>query len=207
MSQIRQNKVVVPINSDAYNLTGDLAAMADAANVVIPVASQSERDALTKKAGLCVVRTDLPNLPVERCDGTNWIGTAQHAEFTSGSINIPANTLYGPGVYTADTGQTINGGFVTPDIADCLSITQAGLYQISFRVTGGTAIPSGWLEIHSKDDATVYYGNTIAGAGTGGSGGVSVNLYFPAPAIIRLRLYLTSAWTMSGTRARITRLG
>lgn len=73
MSQVRANKIQVPTNSDAWtNLTTDLATMADSANVVIRVASQAERDALTKVAGLTVVRTDLPGDPIQTCDGTNW---------------------------------------------------------------------------------------------------------------------------------------
>lgn len=71
MSQTRPNKAVVPINSDAYNLTADLATMGDSLNVVIKVASQAERDALTLANGLVVSRGDKAGR-IEVCDGTNW---------------------------------------------------------------------------------------------------------------------------------------
>lgn len=59
MPQTRQNGIKVPINADTYNPTGDLATMADSANVVVICANQTARDALTLFEGLTVMRTDL----------------------------------------------------------------------------------------------------------------------------------------------------
>jgi hypothetical protein len=72
MPQTRPNKATTPINADAYNLTADLATMADSLNVIIKVASQSERDALTVTAGTSVARTDLAGAPLQTYDGTQW---------------------------------------------------------------------------------------------------------------------------------------
>jgi hypothetical protein len=74
MPQTRPNKAIVPINADAYNLTADLATMADSLNVSIKVASQAERDALTVTAGSKVTRLDLPGAPDQTWDGSAWQG-------------------------------------------------------------------------------------------------------------------------------------
>lgn len=77
MPTTRWNKGKVPVNADAYSLTSDLATEADTLNVVVPVASQTERDGLTppspgKYAGMVVSRTDLPGAALQTYDGTNW---------------------------------------------------------------------------------------------------------------------------------------
>jgi hypothetical protein len=74
MPQTLANGIKTPINADAYNLTGDLATMGNSANVVIPVANQAARDALTLYPGLCVCRLDIVSAPIERYDGTSWNG-------------------------------------------------------------------------------------------------------------------------------------
>ena len=73
MPQFRANKMRVPVASDAYALTSDLAAMADSANIVIPVSSDTERNALTNKTtGTVVTRLDKSGLLQVCVDGTNW---------------------------------------------------------------------------------------------------------------------------------------
>lgn len=76
---LRWNKTKTPAGPDGWNLTPDLGTALDAANVVVPVATQSERDALAppggKYAGMVVSRTDLPGAPLERWDGAAWTVT------------------------------------------------------------------------------------------------------------------------------------
>lgn len=74
MSQTLQNGIKVPTNPDVFaSLTGDLATMGGSANVVIPVANQTARDALTGKfAGMAVSRLDVPGEPVEIWNGSSW---------------------------------------------------------------------------------------------------------------------------------------
>ena len=72
MTQTRPNGITVPTNSDPYNITADLATMADSTNVVVLVANLAARDALTKYAGLTVSRLDLPGAPLETYGGTKW---------------------------------------------------------------------------------------------------------------------------------------
>lgn len=59
MPQTRQNGAIVPVGSDPYALTEDLPKFADSLNVLIPVANQAERDALTPFEGMAVIRADL----------------------------------------------------------------------------------------------------------------------------------------------------
>lgn len=72
MPQTLNNGITTPINADAYNLTGDLATMGNTSNVVIPVANQAARDALTPYAGMTVSRLDLTGAPLQVYDGTKW---------------------------------------------------------------------------------------------------------------------------------------
>lgn len=70
MPQTRDNGITVPINSDAYNLTADLATMADTAKVVTVVSGSTARNALTKYEGRLVYRTDTTQL--ESVVGGSW---------------------------------------------------------------------------------------------------------------------------------------
>jgi hypothetical protein len=72
MSQTLDNGAVVPINSDGYNLTADLAAMGNSLAVVTNVTTQTQRDALAKFNGRTVRRLDLPGYPLDVCNGTTW---------------------------------------------------------------------------------------------------------------------------------------
>jgi len=93
MPQTRDNGIVVPINSDAYNLTADLATMADTAKVVTVVSGQTARDALTKFEGRLAYRTDKSQ--IEAVVGGVWRdGTRDYAPLSptgwsaSGTITV-----------------------------------------------------------------------------------------------------------------------
>lgn len=99
MTQTLKNKVVVPTNSDAYNLTADLATAFLGANVVIPIGSNAERTTLQTAGvmtGQCIIRTDLPGQPIETWNGTKWL------DYASG--NIALGSLY----------QAFGAGYGTP---------------------------------------------------------------------------------------------
>jgi len=70
----RWNKTATPPGTDGWNLTTDLGKALDSANVIVPVATQAERDALTpplgKYAGMTVVRMDVAGNPLEVWDGS-----------------------------------------------------------------------------------------------------------------------------------------
>ncbi|AYN56836.1 minor tail protein [Arthrobacter phage Andrew] len=52
------NKTTVPVGSDPYALTADLKKLAEGLNVIIPVATVAERDALVPFEGMTVSRLD-----------------------------------------------------------------------------------------------------------------------------------------------------
>lgn len=70
MPQTRDNGITVPVNSDAYNLTTDLATMADSADVVTIVSGQTARNALTIYEGRLAYRTDTTQ--IEAVVGGAW---------------------------------------------------------------------------------------------------------------------------------------
>lgn len=97
MPQTRQNGTKVPTNTDSFtNLNTDLATFADSCNVIIPVASQSARDALTGKyAGMAVCRLDYADLPLQIWDGAKWVGPGRGqlaTQSNSGSV-VTGTTL------------------------------------------------------------------------------------------------------------------
>lgn len=139
MSQTLANGIVVPTNPDNFaNLTNDLATMGNSANVVIQVANQAARDALTKKTGLLVLRMDTGS--VEYCDGTNWYAVAPqvplgHMGRTAGFMALTTT----PTVVGMSAGQILRGGVTYANNALTVPIT--GLYEIRIRAyaSGSTA--------------------------------------------------------------------
>lgn len=100
MPSTRWNKGVTPVNSDAYNLTADIAKAIDKVNPVVTASSDAERDALVPPdgvyAGMTAARTDKPGVPFERRNSTGW------RSFASGNLSLGA--LY----------QSYGGGYRTP---------------------------------------------------------------------------------------------
>lgn len=95
MPQTRPNGAVVPTNPDNFqSWTNDLATLADSLNVVVKVANQSARDALTKTWGLVVSRQDLGGT-LEVCDGTSWflVGGGLVAETDYTTVSGGATSL------------------------------------------------------------------------------------------------------------------
>lgn len=91
--QTLQNGIVVPTNSDEYDLTDDMAGMGNTANVIIKVANAAARDALTKTAGMCVYRLDTGR--IEAWNGSRWAvpaTTERGRDYTTPSTI--ANTVY-----------------------------------------------------------------------------------------------------------------
>jgi len=74
---VRWNKTISKAGADGWNLTTDDGRGLDSANVIVPVATQAERDGLTppttgKYAGMVVARTDVAGMPLEKWDGAAW---------------------------------------------------------------------------------------------------------------------------------------
>jgi hypothetical protein len=142
MPVTRENGIPVPVNSDAYDPTGDITKLADGSNVLIK-ATQAQRDALTKVNGKAVIRTDIAQAPIERCDGSTWFGQAPHEEWT---FSNPANTVpngaaWGPGIGTLDTSSnSIYTGFGSTPANDTFQVNAPGRYLFHwYLVLAGAA--------------------------------------------------------------------
>ncbi|MGO4583650.1 hypothetical protein AB4Z38_07145 [Arthrobacter sp. 2RAF6] len=144
MPQTRPNVIQVPVNADGYNLTADLATMADSANVVIPVPNQTARDALTLHTGLTVTRNDVPGQPIEIYNGSSWdrIGPRAHANSQIVGSGMTAND------YLTGTKRLWTQGGTTVGTTDA-----AGNVAVSFPV----AFPNG------LESAVVCNGDSTTG--------------------------------------------
>jgi hypothetical protein len=210
MPQTRPNKGVAPVNSDAYNLTPDLAALIDSLNVVIKVSSQAERDALpssVKTAGCIVVRTDLYGAPLERYDGTVWATVVSHAEWTFASTGIPSATVWGMGTPTLDSASTTDTGITSSGAVDTITLTPPGLYAVTLTGNFGAATTGrGFMQI--MDGATTLARGPIpVNEDTGEA--ILASYRITAAKTLKFACYVTLA---SGTttwtgRVRITRIG
>lgn len=212
MSQTRPNKIVTITNDEVYDLATHQARMADSANVVVRVSSQSERDALPAVDGWCVVRLDLPGRPIERYDGAGW-KTFLHVEYTYSTAAgaIPNATAWGPGALTLDSGAvttdasiaTISGG------SDKLNIPTPGLYSVWFGGALGTAITNGsasWFAI--KDSTDTVFHAVAPMVEFWGHASIPNFRVTAANTVLWFRLKQTSGGTNNSSgRIRITKIG
>lgn len=137
----RWNKTISKAGADGWNLTTDDGKGLDSANVIVPVATQAERDALTpptgRYAGMVVARTDVAGLPLEKWDGSAWI--RQPITDTSAITNDGNWTISGGLLRTVTTGLTqVTASFKMTRTASAITI----LTTDSTVIVG--AIPSGF---------------------------------------------------------------
>lgn len=157
MPQTRPNLIKVPVNSDAYNLTGDLTTMADSVNAIIPVANAAARDALTKFVGLTVSRQDL-GMVLETWDGLAWQSTATH-------FNVPGVTGL-PIIYGSEVAVTIGTSSVG-------IINFPAPFPNTFRsvvITDSTGAANGIVVKFRSDLSTASYAKFTAFDNTTGNG-------------------------------------
>lgn len=209
MPQTRVNKAVTPVNSDAYNLTADLATLADSLNVPIPVATQAERDALVSPTAgkTAVARADLGGL-VEVWNGSYWTRGVQHAEFT-GSTGPTINTQWGPGPLTYDSSNSENGSTFTSPANDKIALPGAGVYSIHIRFLSSVNVSGTTWAAIVNDGNTVTYTSADIQAGVA-SGAVTLP-NFRAGSAQNIRFIWYSSGTATGytltSRVRIDRIG
>lgn len=144
MSQTRDNGGVVPVNSDAYNLTADLASFADSLSVITNVISQAQRDALTKYNGRTVRRLDIAQAPLQWWDNSASIWRS-HAlgQIASAATAAGANVV----------GISLNNLLeVTP------TVETGRLIEVRAYIDGSASVNS------------MYVAYTLARGGTGTSG-------------------------------------
>jgi hypothetical protein len=204
---------MVPVNADAYNLTADLATMADKSNVVTICPSQAARDALTLYTGRLVMRTDLPSNPVFRYDGTVWqqITGLHHAEYTGPAFATTAGTgtnfSNGTGgtPFAADSSKTFNNDFVQPDVGGCIKILQTGEYNL-FGIILPTTLPASF-SLTISDITNVATIANIGGVGYGvkEQSITASGVYIAANTVVQFGIVTSNAVTI-GSRIRITKV-
>lgn len=119
------NKSKVPTNADPFNLTADLKTMAESMNVVIPIHSTEERNALPVYDGMTVCRLDRWDAPLETysvaqggwVDGwTGWYSISLASGFASqGTSFTPrfsrvGQTIFIEGAIKRSNGAPFEGG-------------------------------------------------------------------------------------------------
>jgi len=138
MPQTRPNGTEVPINSDEYNLTQDLATMADSIHVAMPVADKAERDALTPYVGMQVVRLDR--------DG--WIQTYTGTTTASGwEYRASPRAVYAsPSQFTSTSGTASRLLYTIPGLVKSYPQTYRARLRLGVAVN---AIASGnlWINV------------------------------------------------------------
>jgi len=130
-----------------------------AAGAVLPIYSQTERDALTPYVGMDIQRMDLAQISStgirEKWNGSTWDHFG-HAEFTTAPNVASSNTGWGMGVFTRDTVRSTDSSFVTIASTDQLQVRDAGLYARTVLVSF-TAPISGisWLSVDGNYTVTM----------------------------------------------------
>jgi hypothetical protein len=199
----------VPTNSDAYDLTADLAKICLSLNIPIPVNNQAARDGLaalaggTLPVGTMVLRKD-QSMFIESWNGTKWV-TSGHCEWKRDNQVVPNTTVWGVGALTQDSSKTTDTAFVTHPANDVLQFRDAGTYSITFTAVADAAMSGrSFVEVQTG-------GSTIIRTVTSGEDrGAAVIPNYRATAGQQL---LFDAYQSSGSnrtidfRIRVTRVG
>ena len=198
MSQTRPNGIVVPVNSDTYNPTANLATMADTTNVIDPVPDAAAQTALEASSllfpGYAMVRTDIASMPIFLWDGAAFEQKTglRHAEYTGPIVTTTAGIGTHVGALVEDEDKSEGNDFVQPDVAGRLKILKTGVYAFTLLLRPSAA----------PGKSNVYLRNSTEGVNlapaVGGDYGVpevgtsSPNLYLPANTVIEFRLATTN---------------
>lgn len=199
MPSTRDNGIQVPINADAYNLTGDLAILADTANVATVCVNAAAMDALSDSQGRLAIRVDLGYALYYNDGAGNWKPVPLATPFghmgrTAGFMALSTTTA----TVVMDAAQELRGGMTFDNANDALVIPQSGLYTITMKLytSGGSsgvkhtmtltklvggAVSGVGIQIYKADTAD-WYGTTC----------------MTVPLLANDKLYLSAA-VVSGT--------
>lgn len=186
MPTTRWNKTKTPVNSDAWNLTADLASLADGAAVTIAVASQSEQDGLAALAPggvlpvpTVIFRTDLAEMRV--WDGSKW-GSSYNLAPPTPVGGLPTSGTF---TLTPTLGRTIvNMRIWLTRTADA-SVSASPSFT-----TIGVAIPTQAIDAATAQD--FYTTGVFSGSGMNANCHVYVN---PATGSIAYRVQSNLTWS------------
>ena len=144
----RWNKTISKAGADGWNLTTDDGKGLDSANVIVPVATQAERDGLTpptgKYAGMIAGRNDIPGA-LDIYDGAAWARNSATTitTVTSGDATWAYNTKMMSRICSDGTTKDVtldfivartSGGAFTVDSTAWVSLF-AGFIPAGFRPT------------------------------------------------------------------------
>lgn len=201
----RWNKAKTPSGADGWNLTPDVGTALDSANVVVPVATQAERDGLTppggKYPGMVVARTDLSGVPLDVYDGAQWV-PGIISTIWSNNANLVTTAGGGPGALTLDTTNSQNPSFITSPAAGKIQVVLAGVYSITWHASGlgGT---TGYMAVKNSPGTGTY---VLTNYPSSGEQSVTIpNLYLAAGAVISLVMGPSSNVTIAST-VRVTKV-
>lgn len=171
MSQTLYNGAVVPTNSDAYDITGDLVDLCLSLNVPIPVTTLAQRNGLAALApggvlpiGTMVLRRD-QSMFTEKWDGTTW-KTSAHSEWTRSGQVVPSTQVWGVGALTVDAAKSTDTAFVTHPAANQLKFRDAGTYAITFIATSSASL-TGRAFVEIQSGATPLIRTVVTGEDRG----------------------------------------
>jgi hypothetical protein len=185
MPTTRANQVQTPVNADTFNLTGDLAKMADSAQVIVTVANQAAGDAIATAraaAGFAVSDArplfcwDLSTSSLIIKVTAGWKGGQRpfgHMGKTNGFQSITVLPTKQAVFFAA--AQVLEGGMTYNDTGDAMVVPKTGPYNIRIKGfwTGGpsaicqagirvnNATPDGMMQapqmsINKQDGSDVY---------------------------------------------------
>lgn len=159
----RWNKTKTMAGSDGWNLTTDTGTALDSANVVVPVANATERDALTpplgKYVGMAVTRADLGGI-IEVWNGSAWLSVANRFNVPG----VPAGQI--PFIQSAEVSAVIGTGSAG-------AITFPTAFPSALRsliITDATAGANGIVVKTRMDLSSVAVGKFTAFNATDGTG-------------------------------------
>lgn len=157
MPSTRDNGITVPINADAYNLTGDLATMADSANVATVCVNQAAMDALVKRNGRLAIRVDL-GYALYATDGSTWFPVPLAVPFghmgrTGANFGLTTTGQTVP----MDAAQELRGGVTFDNANDALTVPRAGIYALRFKLytTGASTGTKHTMSVHKVSTGAV----------------------------------------------------
>jgi len=196
---IRWNKSKTPAGADGWNLTTDIGTALDTANVIVPVATDAERNALTppvtgKYAGMVVARTDVARIPLEKWDGSAWI---RDAVMTSA---VPVNdgfwTMYGGFIKTVHENVTqVTASLQLVRTGTGFNVTTAGTTMIVGLIPSGFRPPGNFSIVgsvltgsdarYAEPQLIVNNGGSLVGRSVSG-GDITIAVGY--------KLFITGTW-------------
>jgi hypothetical protein len=209
MSTTLDNGTVVPVNSDAYAPTADMATMGNSLGVITNAANATAMNALATFTGRTVRRLDL-NGELYWYNGSAWQPQNPHSEWTFAASGIPSATTWGTGALTNDATPTTDTGFVTTPSNDHLTLRDAGTYSVELSGSFGVATTGrAFYQIAFTNGGTPTSVRSSVSTGEDGGSICIPNLKVTAGAVLTLSCFLTLA---SGTttwtgRVRVRKVG